>query len=243
MVIGLLSETNGREKFPMADLQKIVDGLSKLTVSEAADLAKRLEEKWKKGTPTLTISDEELKSARADLEAGCSPGDFFKKVGMLAKRATPMEWFNEPRWHFLRDAMIIAEFAKQLEGTHSVHLANEADAFPDGFVETSEGTLNVEVTEVDKEGRRRGDEYKLGTARPESVDDWEERLKSIPAELERVILKKVNKKYNPKPTLVVYLNLGFGVPEEKIFPVIEDAKRKHAALFEGIRVLWEGRLI
>ena len=30
----------------MADLQKIVDDLSKLTVLEAADLAKMLEEKW-----------------------------------------------------------------------------------------------------------------------------------------------------------------------------------------------------
>src|SRR5215831_6386978 len=30
----------------MADLQKIVDDLSKLTVMEAADLAKMLEEKW-----------------------------------------------------------------------------------------------------------------------------------------------------------------------------------------------------
>src|SRR5260221_8604314 len=31
---------------PMADLQRIVDDLSKLTVLEAADLAKMLEEKW-----------------------------------------------------------------------------------------------------------------------------------------------------------------------------------------------------
>jgi len=69
----------------------------------------------------------------------------------------------------------------------------------------------------------------LGAASPESVDDWEERLKHIPAELERVLLKKVNKKYSPKPTLVVYLNLRFGVPEEKILSILEDAKRKHAA--------------
>src|SRR5262245_49106572 len=31
----------------MADLQKIADGLSKLTVLEASDLAKMLEEKWR----------------------------------------------------------------------------------------------------------------------------------------------------------------------------------------------------
>jgi hypothetical protein len=227
----------------MADLQKIVDDLSKLTVLEAADLAKRLEEKWESRTPTSSLSDDELKSARAELEGGCTPKEFFKKVGALAKRITTRELFNEPRFQFLLDAMTIAEFARQLDGARSVRLATEADAFPDGFVETSEGTLNVEVTEVDKEKRRRGDEYKLGVASPESVDDWEERLKHIPAELERVLLKKVNKKYSPKPTLVVYLNLGFGVPEEKILSILEDAKRKHAASFEGIYVLWEGKLI
>jgi hypothetical protein len=227
----------------MADLQKIVDDLSKLTVREAADLAKRLEEKWRKEHPTPSLSDEELKSARADLEAGCAPQDFFNKVGVLAKKTTPKEWFNEPRLHFLRDAMILAEFAKQLDGARFVRLATEADAFPDGFVETAAGTLNVEVTEVDKEERRRGDEYEAGVAAGESVDDWEERAKKIPGELERVLLKKVGKRYSPKPTLVVYLNLGFGVPEEKILSIIEDAKRRHAASFEGIYVLWEGKLI
>ena len=35
-----------KEGFPMADLNKIIDELSKLTVVEAADLSKQLEEKW-----------------------------------------------------------------------------------------------------------------------------------------------------------------------------------------------------
>jgi hypothetical protein len=85
----------------------------------------------------------------------------------------------------LRDAMILAEFARQLDGARRVRLATEADTFPDGFVEIAAGTLNVEVTEVDKEKRRRGDEYKAGVAAGESDDDWEERAKKIPGELER----------------------------------------------------------
>ncbi len=44
----------------MADLQKIVDELSKLTVLEAADLAKILEDKWQKGIPASGLSDEDL---------------------------------------------------------------------------------------------------------------------------------------------------------------------------------------
>jgi Ribosomal protein L7/L12 dimerisation domain len=159
----------------MANLQKIVDDLSKLTVLETADLAKRLERKWENERPTSSLSDEELKRARAGLEAGCAPNDFFEKVGALAKKTTPKEWFNEPRLQFLRDAMILGEFAKQLDGAIRVRLTAHADTFPDGFVETSAGTLNIEVTEVDKVERRRGDEYRLGVARPESIDDWEER--------------------------------------------------------------------
>jgi hypothetical protein len=225
----------------MVDLQKIVDDLSKLTVLEAADLAKRLELKWENGRPTSSLSDEELKKARAELEAGCAPDDFFEKVGVLAKKTSPKEWFNEPRLQFLRVAMILAEFARQMDGAIRVYLTG--DTFPDGMVETSTETLNVEVTEVDKMERRRGDEYKSSVARPESIDDWEERAKNIPAELERVVLKKVNKNYSPKPTLVVYLNLGFGVPEDKILEIITDAKRAHAVSFKGIHVLWEGKLI
>ncbi len=58
-----------------------------------------------------------------------------------------------------------------------------------------------------------------------------------------MIQKKVDKHYDPKPTLVVYLNVGFGVPENIILPIIEDAKKRHAASFDGIYVLWEGKLI
>jgi Ribosomal protein L7/L12 dimerisation domain len=228
----------------MADLQKIIDDLSKLTVLEAADLAKRLEEKWENELPTPGLSAEELKRARADLEVWCAPEEFFQKVEVLAKKTSSEELFNAPRLGFLLDAMILGEFARQLEGARRVRLAAEADRFPDGLVETPNGTLNIEVTEVDRETRRRGDEYKAGTTRGETVDDWDEQAKAIPAELERVILKKIDKRYNPAPTLVVYLNLnGHGARQDEIESIIEDAKRKHASSFQGIHILWNGRLL
>ncbi len=139
-----------RDKQP--DLQKIVDDLSKLTVLEAADLAKMLEEKWQKAIPTSGLSDEELKRARADLEVWCPPKEFFEKVGALAKKTTPKEWFNEPRLQFLSDAMILGEFAKQLQGARRVCLAAEAETFPDGFVETPNETLSVETPELGRAG-------------------------------------------------------------------------------------------
>jgi len=47
--------------------------------------------------------------------------------------------------------MALGEFAKQLQGARRVRLAAEAEAFPDGFVETGNGTLSVEVTLANSE--------------------------------------------------------------------------------------------
>ncbi len=139
----------------MADLQKIVDELSKLTVLEAADLAKILEDKWQKGIPASGLSDEDLKSARANLEVWCSPQEFIQKIEVLAKKITSETLFNSPKLRFLLDAMILGEFARQLDDARRVRLTAAADRFPDGFVETVKGTLNIEVTEVTG---RHGDE-------------------------------------------------------------------------------------
>jgi hypothetical protein len=145
---------------------------------------------------------------------------------------------------FLLDAMIVGELAKHLDGARRVRLSTEAERFPDGFIETADGTLNIEATEVDRETRRRGEEYKTGITRGETAEGWEEQAKAIPTELERVINKKVEKNYNPKPTLVVYLNLnGHGARKDEIESIIENAKRKHAPSFQGIHVLWNGRLL
>ena len=166
-----------------------------------------------------------------DLEqaSGLSPTEYESKRKKIRRRI---------------DAMILGEFASQLEGAVRVRLAAEADRFPDGFVETSNGTLSIEVTEVDRETRRRGDEYKAGVEPSDTVDDWEEQAKAIPAELERVILKKINKHYDPAPTLVVYLNLnGHGARKDEIENIIKEAKRKHASSFQGICILWNGRLL
>jgi hypothetical protein len=229
----------------MADLMKIVHDLSKLTPPEAAELAKMLEEKWERKKPPIpNLSTEESRSARADLEVLCAPKMFVQKLDALADRTTPKERFNEPRLGFLRDAMMLGEFARQLDGAKRVRLAAEGDRFPDGFVETSAGILNVEVTEADMETRRRGDEYKAGTVRSETVDEWEKQAKAIPVELDRAIGNKAEKNYDPRPTLVVYLNLnGHGTRKAEIESIIEDAKRKHALSFEGIYVLWNGRLL
>jgi ribosomal protein L7/L12 len=44
----------------MADLQQIMEDLPELTVLEAADLAKLLEERWEKERAPSRLSDEEI---------------------------------------------------------------------------------------------------------------------------------------------------------------------------------------
>jgi hypothetical protein len=84
-------------------------------------------------------------------------------VGALAAKFSLEDRFNSPRLAFLRDAILLAEFALKLDGAKSVRLAAWADRFPDGYVTTKDNkTLKVEVTEADHEDRRRGDEYKAG---------------------------------------------------------------------------------
>ena len=190
------------------------------------------------------LSPNNLTTVRAALEVWCSPQTFFKKIEDLAKPITTEELFNAPQLGFVRDAMILAEFAIKLEGAQKVRLATGGEKYPDGFVETPTGNLGIEVTEVDRETRRRGDEYKSGAAPRGSADDSEDKAKVISTELERVILKKVNKHYRPKPTLVVYLNLvDSGTTESEIRTIIDGAKGRHASSFEGIYVLWNEKLM
>jgi hypothetical protein len=119
------------------------------------------------------------------LEVWCSPQTFFKKMEDLAKTITTEELFNAPQLGFVLETMILAEFAIKLEGAQKVRLATGGEKYPDGFVETPTGNLGIEVTEVDREARRRGDEYKSGAAPRDSADDSEEKAKVISTELER----------------------------------------------------------
>jgi hypothetical protein len=90
------------------------------------------------------------------------------------------------------------QLSNKLDAAKSVRLATEYERYPDGFVTSAGKTLKVEVTEAISETRRRGDEYKFGKS---PSDPAEEDADVIETELERVIQKKIKKKYKPKPML------------------------------------------
>jgi hypothetical protein len=191
------------------------------------------------------LPDDELRIERANLEMWCSPQEFHNKVDALAAKFSLEDRFNSSRLAFLRDAILLAEFALKLGGAKSVRLATVFDQFPDGFVTTQDNkTLKVEVTEVDHEDRRRGDEYKDGGKAKERPTNDSEGLNVISKELERVIQKKTRKRYKPRPTLVVWLNLDKQeVQESDVVSVLNGSRGRHAASFENIFLLWRQKVL
>src|SRR5262249_6797301 len=81
----------------MADLQKIVDELSKLTVLEAADLAKLLEEKW-----GVSAAAAVAVAAPADAAGGAAPGPE-KTEFTLA-----VSWLGEKKIDVIKEVRAIA---------------------------------------------------------------------------------------------------------------------------------------
>jgi hypothetical protein len=193
---------------------------------------------------TPSVSDQELQIEREKLEILCTPQEFYEKVDALAAKFSHEEWFNSPRLSFLYDAMLVAEFALKLDAAKSVRLATKLEQFPDGFVTTKDNKkLAVEVTEADHEDRRRGHEYKDGGKAKVRPSDESEGVNVISKELERIIQKKARKLYDPKPTLVVYLNLDKDeIEESDVLATVEDKRTKYADSFENIFILWRGKV-
>jgi hypothetical protein len=192
-----------------------------------------------------SLSDDELRIERKRLEVWCTPQEFHDKVDTLAAKFSLEDRFNSPRLAFLRDAILLAEFSLKHGKAISIRLAAESDQFPDGYV-TVPGTktLKVEVTEADHEDRRRGDEYKDGGKAKERPTDDSEGVNVIAKELERVIQRKARKRYNPKPTLVVWLNLDKQeIEEDDVVSVLDNARSRHAASFENIFILWRQKVL
>jgi hypothetical protein len=194
---------------------------------------------------TPSVSDQELQIEREKLEIWCAPQEFHDKVDALAAKFSLEERFNSPRLSFLHDAILVAEFALKLDGAKSVRLATKLEQFPDGFVTAKDNkTLKVEVTEADHEDRRRGDEYKDGGKAKDRPSDDSEGVNVISKELERIIQKKARKRYNPKPTLVAYLNLDKEeIDESDVVAALESIRKKYAESFEKIFILWREKVL
>lgn len=195
-------------------------------------------------TKQISATSDDLQEARADLAVWCSPNEFASKIQALERQTSNYERFISPKVKFIRDAWVLAEFAIR-QSADRVRLAKETERFPDGFVEVRGEILNVEITEADRSGRKRGDEYKPNALRVtcESINTAEDVAKA----LDDAIIKKLAKNYAPPPpTLVVNLNIGVHgnrEEEEKVEARVAKIKNRHFSSFPNLFVLWNNRLL
>ncbi|MCC8937930.1 hypothetical protein H8A97_22960 [Bradyrhizobium sp. Arg62] len=185
-----------------------------------------------------------LAEGRKSLEAWRTPEQFKAKIDELADAVDSEALFNRNETQFLRDAMTLETFIRY-RTTENVRLAQASDQWPDGQIGCPEQPINIEVTEVLEEGRKRGNEYKDG-AKPLDGDaeDWRRRALDIPVQLEKAIKRKKKKGYGKKCKLVIYLNMSnYGVLQKETEAKIAAIKAKHAADFQEICVLWQQKLL
>lgn len=147
------------------------------------------------------MSEESLKAlpaGRTALERWQTPAEFIAKVEELAAPTKSDKLFNRAEASFLLDAMVLAEFVK-FRPTEQVHLVGQSAQWPDGQTGSPKAPVNIEITEVLEEGRRRGDEYREGKeTEKETAEDWRARALAIPGQLEKAIERKIAKGYAGK---------------------------------------------
>jgi hypothetical protein len=185
-----------------------------------------------------------LAKGRKELEAWQSPTDFIAKVDEIAATIKSDALFNRTELTFLLDAMVLATFV-QYRTTETVRLTPENEQWPDGQIGTAEAPVNIEVTEVLEEGRRRGQEYRdEGQPLDGNAEEWRKRALEIPTQLEKAIKRKKQKGYGKKCKLVIYVNMSnYGILQKETEAEIAAIKAKHSADFQEICVLWQEKLL
>jgi hypothetical protein len=184
----------------------------------------------------------ELSAYREVLDVWHSRKHFNGYVRMLGERIPTEKLWGNP-YKFVREAMTLNAYA-DLEGkVTALRLGGDP---PDGWLRLSSGEeVPVEVTEVLEAGRKRGDEYRGERAfEIEHVTEQQDeaRIQTIEPQLDQAISNKTEK-YAPNPALLLYLNIGeSGRAQERVEAAIARQKAKHAAFFNGIYVIWKGKL-
>jgi hypothetical protein len=200
----------------------------------------------RKRWPSLRhLSALELEQTREALSLWQSPDEFVLRVNAVDERVLSSELFNLPQLQFVCDALTLASFVR-LRPVTGVRLTSPGEEWPDGQVRVSgRKVVNMEITEADREGRRRGEEYKPGApiCADGSVDNWIRNARAVPSALERAIKNKIGRNYKPAPTLLVDLNLNeYGIRQAEIEAVIRVVKERYRASFGDLLILWKDKL-
>lgn len=152
--------------------------------------------------PRLTKKDK--KHWREFFQKFITPTDCLSLVSDL-KQKIGDNFHIQSGLEFAREAWILGTYGSKTQ-------ADEVRLYPesyfDGEVRNGDHCLRVEITEIQDENRRRGDEYRQRVQDLEHItEDWaEDALKSFPDHFRKCLNKKLNKDYPKDVGLLIYLN-------------------------------------
>jgi hypothetical protein len=185
--------------------------------------------------PKQTVND--WKNQLSDWTA---PDAFRQRVDHICQSIPRTTFFKQAGLTFVRDAWIGARVADALS-TEAIRLVPTHR--PDFEIRWADRVLQFEATEADMDGRRRGDETDGPRLQMDPVENWRRRFNAIPAALDRVVTKKLEKNYSAAVSLAIYVNLGcYGAYIDEGLPILRHHTERAKGKFKSVFVMWEGML-
>jgi len=191
-------------------------------------------------SPLTRVPKDTLNAWKNDLSEWTQPDVFRARIDQITQTIPRKIFFGQGGLAFLRDAWIASRLASALSSDLVRLISSDR---PDFEIQTDERIEQFEATEADMDGRRRGDEPDDLIPRPDPVESWRERFEAIPAAIDRVVAKKLEKNYSPEINLAIYVNLGcYGAFVEEGLPILRDHAAPAKTRFKRVFVLWEACL-
>jgi hypothetical protein len=186
--------------------------------------------------PRLTRGERAI--LRTQLSQWLTPDEMLQVANDTGDRIGSTNLFNQGGLELLRDALTAAEFGKARR-VNKVRLIPEPENWPDFELRVGGAVERFEAAEVDDPARRRGDEYRFGNLACDPVADWIARAEQTPAWIASVCQKKVDKRYDGRARLVLYLNVSdHGVRQAEIVASFQSATSVAKDHFDAIWILW-----
>jgi hypothetical protein len=193
--------------------------------------------------PKRATSKRAAEAAHSDLARWRSPADFVGRVDQIQRNVQSGNLFHSRDFNFLTEALALSEFV-ELYAVEEVRLNAPSEQHPDAFIRLNGEVVDVEITEVLNQGRRRGNEYRDREVmvRHSTPEELETRRTELEPAITAAICRKVDRG-NHNGLLLVYVELqihGDLTADEKA--LIMNAKKCFLPKFRDICVVCKGKL-
>lgn len=177
------------------------------------------------------------------------PLDLFDEAQWITTGVPKGEIFRNPTYQFAFDAYGAGKSALIFSTENPCLVRCLPHLYPDFALKFGDREIEYELTEADRDDRRRGDEYRKQAEQEEAglpqehemFDPGEEQQAAYLA-VERAVALKASKHYQPKAELVVLVNLWSFDLQEVDWERLRNLTEPHRSEFPAIWILWGNRL-